>query len=100
MTTLDKLKEPSPQNAWVSVETDLPPMGRPVWIYEPGHGIFIGARGDLGEGEWMWGHCYGDYFYSETSRGVGVWRTHTNETDDDYRPTHWMPLPEPPGVKP
>jgi hypothetical protein len=32
------------------------------------------------EGGWVWSNCYGDI------NGEGEW-------DDDYKPTHWMPLP-------
>jgi hypothetical protein len=35
------------------------------------------------EGGWVWSNCYGDI------RGDSEW-------DDEYKPTHWMPLPKPP----
>ena len=34
-------------------------------------------------GGWVWSNCYGDI------RGDSEW-------DDEYKPTHWMPLPKPP----
>jgi hypothetical protein len=33
------------------------------------------------EGGWVWSNCYGDI------RGDSEW-------DDEYKPTHWMPLPK------
>jgi len=35
------------------------------------------------EGGWVWSNCYGDI------HGDSEW-------DDEYWPTHWMPLPTPP----
>jgi hypothetical protein len=77
---------------WMPVVAALPGMDMPVWLYAPDRGIWVGARSDLGEG-WMWGNTYGSHYYAETSGGVGVWRCHDNEVDEDYQPTMWMPLP-------
>ena len=41
------------------------------------------AQDDEGDFAWFWANCYGDI------NGDG-------EIDDEYDPTHWMPLPEPP----
>jgi hypothetical protein len=35
------------------------------------------------EGGWVWSNCYGDI-------------NGDPEFDDEYKPTHWMPIPKPP----
>lgn len=47
-------------DGWQSVGVDLPEMGVPVWLYQPGRGIWIGGRGEVNAEEgWLWGnsHC-------------------------------------------
>jgi len=86
--------ETTPAN-WIPVREALPPMEIPVWLYEPGRGIWTGARGDDGDG-WLWGNTYGSHYYATTTSGNGCWLCYDNQTDDDYLPTHWMELPAPP----
>lgn len=83
--------------SWVSVDDidRLPQMGMPVWLYEPGRRIWVGARDETSDG-WLWGNTYGSHYYAETGGGNGTWRCNDNEVDDDYSPTHWMSLPAPP----
>lgn len=78
---------------WVAVSERLPDFYTPVWLYEPERGVWIGERADDADG-WLWGNCYGSEFWSEES---GSWWASDNEVDDDYQPTHWHPLPAPPG---
>jgi len=39
---------------------------------------------------WLWGNAYSSIWHT------GVNWDADNETDDDYQPTHWMSLPNPP----
>lgn len=84
---------------WIPVSVAKPPIGLPVWLYEPGRGIWTGARGDTGDG-WLWGNTYGSHFHATTTGGNGRWQSHDNKVDDDYMPTHWMELPTPPNSTP
>ena len=74
---------------WAAVRDDnMPPLDEIVWLWD-GQRIWIGGRADDCDG-WLWGNTYG-----------AVWRSGAKwdgdlETDDDYNPTHWMRLPEPP----
>jgi len=83
--------------AWTPVEAGLPALYMPVWLYEPGRGIWIGARGDAGDG-WLWGSTNGSHYYAETTGGVGAWRFREIDVSHDYRPTFWMPLPMAPAL--
>jgi hypothetical protein len=49
------------------------------------HVMIYGYVEDGEQGGWVWSDCYGDI------NGEGEW-------DDDYQPTHWMPLPKPPHI--
>ena len=80
---------------WTPVAAGLPALGMPVWLYEPGRGIWVGARADTGDG-WLWGNTYGSHYYAETTGGAGAWQCFDNDEGDDYGPTFWMPLPEAP----
>jgi hypothetical protein len=84
-----------PPAHWIPVAVALPEMDVPVWLYEPSRGIWVGARGDTGDG-WLWGNTYGSHYHATTTGGKGYWRCHDNDADDDYSPTFWMALPEPP----
>jgi FtsZ-binding cell division protein ZapB len=77
---------------WIPVTESLPPFDVPVWLIDKNKNIWIGARSDSEDG-WLWGHCYDGWFYSK-----GLWLTSRVDTDDNYHPTHWAHLPEPPGV--
>lgn len=80
---------------WQAVTVSLPDMDEPVWLYEAGRGMWIGARGDVGDDEWLWGNTYGSHYWDGER-----WKCSDNEVDDDYQPTHWRPLPLPPGRDP
>ena len=70
----------------------LPPLGQMVWLYEAGRGPWIGSRDDVdGEG-WLWSDTGGRIWHD----GV-KWDGEGEQ--DDYHPTHWLPLPEPPVVE-
>lgn len=83
-------------DGWQSVGVDLPEMGVPVWLYQPGRGVWIGGRGEVNaEDGWLWGNSHRDC-YSTAGEGGLLWHSDTLEIDDDYQPTHWMLLPQPP----
>lgn len=82
----------STKQEWVSVSEKLPDLDIPVWLYEESLGIWIGGRGDSGDG-WLWGNCYGSHFFNTKT---GKWDCYDMECDDDYQPTLWMHLPESP----
>lgn len=80
--------------AWVPCA--LPPEeGVPVWLWD-GQRLWIGAREYCNDdpGGWFYGMGYGLSWNSFH----GKHELSDNEWDDDYQPTHWMPLPEPPAV--
>ncbi len=86
-----ELEIASAAGAWIVVKVELPPLEVPVWLSLPGiTSPIIGVR-TLDDGEWYWAHCYGDFHWSSKSG----WHTDTADCDD-YKPTHWMRLPEPP----
>ncbi len=68
----------------------LPALDAPVWLYEGGI-AYIGCRTDGGEG-WLWAKCYFMPYLSQS----GTWTLVDADIDDDYQPTLWQPLPEPP----
>lgn len=72
------------------VADHLPDIGQMVWLHENGR-TWIGSRDDGGDG-WMWGNSYGHIWHN------GEQWDGDCEQDDDYSPTHWMPLPTPPNV--
>jgi hypothetical protein len=72
----------------------LPEEGVPVWIYD-GETMFVCTLEFADEG-YFWGRCYDDFYYDERD---SKWKTTTSEADD-YHPTHWMLLPEPPEATP
>jgi hypothetical protein len=76
---------------WIPVTEQLPDFGVPVWLHEAGI-IFVGERSDDADG-WLWAKCYDSHYYDSKE---GRWKSFSAETDDDYQPSHWMPLPEPP----
>lgn len=79
---------------WTPVAERMPEEGRPVWLYEAGRGIWVGAVADAGDGDgWLWGNTYGSHYWDGQA-----WGCHENETDDDYQPTHWAELPLPPAA--
>ena len=77
------------ENNWnpISIAT-LPPLGEIVWLWD-GKTIWLGGCADDCDG-WLWGNTYGHIWHNGTKWDGEI------ETDDDYKPTHWMRLPEPP----
>jgi hypothetical protein len=73
---------------WIPIEKGLPEFGRLVYLFENGR-IYFGERFDEPEG-WLWARYYQVPEYYD-----GKWQGDP-ESDDDYKPTHWMHLPEPP----
>ena len=78
--------------AWVpTADTSrLPPLDLPVWVYEDGY-CYIACRAYEDDG-WLWAKCYTLPYLDKDGR----WQTVDAEIDDDYLPTLWQPLPEPP----
>lgn len=77
---------------WIKVSNEFPTIGVPVFLWD-GERIWIGAHDDTGEG-WCFGNTYGHFYFNPKSE---EWETSDNNYwDDDYKPTHWMPLPYPP----
>lgn len=71
------------ESQWISVEERLPEMETPV-IAMVGKNIYALARVDYDEG-WLWAIC-----------GCDLSDIRDYEADDDYQPTHWLPLNIPP----
>lgn len=81
--------------AWVPVGSRLPDLDMPVWLYLPdGPRIVQGCRTEDSDG-WYWANCYSSAYFDPTHEG-GKWRSLDAEMDDDYQPSLWQPLPEPP----
>lgn len=74
---------------WLPID-EAPPVDVPVWLYSDEHGVFIGALTDNDHGL-PYGNCYGTEYFRD-----GAWKASDCYIDDDYQPTHWMPLPCPP----
>lgn len=76
------------QLGWIAVDDALPEYEINVLIaFESGE-INIGSISDAGDG-WMWAvasHIGGDLCSAETLQ------------DDEYLPTHWMPIPDNPNA--
>ena len=72
---------------WIATKDKMPDFGQPVWLYPQG---IIGSREDGGEEGWLWSNAYGDVWWSSKDQ---AWKC-GGEADDDYQPTHWMPLPD------
>lgn len=70
---------------WIAIEDNLPEFDQPVWFYPQG---IIGCRCDCGDEGYLWGNSYGMFWRGKDN----VWQC-DGEVDDDYQPTHWMPLP-------
>lgn len=72
---------------WRSCADDPPEMDRPVFLFEEGRGMWIGGRGEVEFGMWCWGNAYGTAWHNGKQWDAEI------ECDDDYKPTHWIPLP-------
>lgn len=78
--------------SWTKITEDpatLPPLGEIVWLY--GKGIWVGSRDDGPEG-FEWTNTYGHFWYNGQKWDGDC------EADDEYQPTHWMPLPKLPAA--
>jgi hypothetical protein len=77
---------------WISVDKRLPDIARPVWIMLDDGSAIIGGRGLGADGDWFWCNAYGSQYLDK----LGNWCCTNLALDDEYLPTHWQPLPEPP----
>lgn len=73
---------------WILTSQEMPEMADIVWLFN-GVNVWIGSRENDPEG-WMYSNLYGSEYWDGEK-----WCGDT-EIDDDYQPTHWMPLPTPP----
>ena len=83
-------ESPSGQG-WVAVSERLPEIGVPVFAWEGGY-IVWRVREFIDSDGWNWCNAYSTH---HTRSG---WECE-DEFDDEYAPTHWMPLPEPPSIE-
>jgi hypothetical protein len=72
---------------WVRIADRLPELGEIVWLWEEGRGPWIGSRDDPDNEGWLWGNAYGAMWHNGVKWDADV------EQDDEYKPTHWQPLP-------
>jgi hypothetical protein len=79
--------------AWTLMTEAMPALDEIVWLWEEGRGPWVGNRSDGGEG-WLWTNCRGAFWWNGKKWDGDA------EADDDYQPTHWMRLPEPPNSEP
>lgn len=80
---------------WIRVEDQEPPLDTPIWLYA-GNKIFIGGlimAGGIDDEFKAWANAN----MSAWNRCDGSWDADL-EFDDDYHPTHWMPLPSLPTI--
>lgn len=78
---------------WIPVDEDLPDESIPVWVYIPDIGQpVVMSLEEVGEGELAWCNAQHLFWYD---KDLETWSCEP-DFDDDYRPTHWQPLPEPP----
>ena len=76
----------SASEGWVAVSERLPAIGQVVLLCDADN-IYMGGRGQDGD-EWLWCQCY-----NVPNWEAEEWVPDDLESDDDYQPTHWMPLP-------
>lgn len=74
---------------WLAVSTELPAVGAVVWLWD-GKKMWIGGRDFVDCDTWLWGNAYSSPWWDG-----GRWDGDI-ECDDDYQPTHWKGLPNPP----
>lgn len=77
----------SDSSAWVRCEDRHPALGEIVWLWEEGRGPWIGSRDNPDNEGWLWGNAYGTMWHNGVKWDADV------EHDDEYKPTHWQPLP-------
>lgn len=81
---------------WISVKDGLPDEDVAVWLRldngPGGHLMIVGCLSYVGDpGGWVWCNSYGNFWWTA---GKG-WEC-DGEADDDYNPTDWGYLPDPP----
>ena len=76
---------------WISVNNELPELEQPIWMYFDGK-IKMGCLSNYGNEGWLW--CALDYM-PYCIKSTQKWDIEPI-SDDDYKVTHWMPLPKPP----
>ena len=75
---------------WIPVAEQLPDFDRTVWVYIPYVRQCEATRKKCASSLWGRAHFDGhDYWFWEDAD--------ENEVSDVTPPTHWMPLPAPPG---
>ncbi|HEY8386511.1 MAG TPA: DUF551 domain-containing protein [Porticoccaceae bacterium] len=80
--------EPAPV-AWIPVSERLPEDGVPVLLWvQYGDAPVVASRN---EGKW-----FAEIEYLEVSCGAFCYGGSVSVRFDDWEPTHWQPLPEPP----
>ena len=84
-----EMKMGTVSEGWISCDERLPEIDEPVLAWVEGTLCSL-VRFDDGDG-WLWAMCDGWPFRKEN----GEWECDSN-CDDEYLPTHWMPLPERP----
>lgn len=77
---------------WRPITKDEPSLGHICWLWD-GRNIWIGGRDMVDSEYWLWGNCYNSIWYNGDKWDGDI------ETDDDYQPTNWMPLPNPPNAQ-
>jgi hypothetical protein len=81
-----------PLTEWRLVSESKPPEDVAVWLYEKDRGAWIGTFSYPDAEGWCFTRCYAMPYMSTE----GGWDCVDAEWDDDYAPTHWMPLPAAP----
>ena len=76
----------------MEVTEDNPKLGDIVWLWD-GKTIWVGGREMIDSECWLWGNTYGSMWYNGEKWEADL------ESDDDYNPTHWLPLPSPPNAE-
>lgn len=79
-------------SAWLLASEELPELLQIVWLWDDERGPWIGGRGVDGDG-WVWCSSYNTIWHNGKSWDGDLIH------DDDYQPTHWMPLPDLPNDK-
>ena len=74
---------------WRIVEDNPPPLDEIVWLFD-GFKTWIGGRAMVDSEYWLYGNTYGSIWHNGKKWNGDL------ETDDDYKPILWKPLPEPP----
>ena len=78
---------------WINSKERLPDEYEAVWMRFDNNTMFIGCISYAGDPEgWLWCNSYGTFWWDDKK---ARWECDA-EADDQYLPTHWMPLPEPP----